>query len=58
MLVLKRNPGERITIGDDIVVIQLADGRIGIEAPGHLKILRSELRGQPVKDLREHDATT
>lgn len=44
---LKRNHGERIMIGDDIIItmIKRPDGtfRIGIDAPRHLPIIREEL---------------
>ncbi len=47
MLVLARKRNESIQIGDDIVVkvIQCGRGvvRLGIEAPGHIRVLRSEL---------------
>jgi carbon storage regulator len=47
MLVLARRIGERICIGEDIVltVTAIADGRvrIGIEAPRSMPILRKEL---------------
>jgi len=47
MLVLSRKVGERILLGDDIVVTVLAmQGnrvRIGIEAPDAVRIRRSEL---------------
>ena len=48
MLVLTRQAGERILIGDDIV-IQIREVRgnqvkIGIEAPPEVKVLRQELR--------------
>jgi hypothetical protein len=43
MLVLKRWPGQRIAIGSDITITMLEKGRIGIEAPRGLKILREEL---------------
>ncbi len=47
MLVLRRKPGQSITIGDDIQIVVL-QGRgntvkIGIEAPSHISILRGEL---------------
>ena len=47
MLVLSRKPGERIMIGDNIV-IPLVRGtgqtvRIGLEAPKDIKIMREEL---------------
>jgi carbon storage regulator len=47
MLVLSRKVNERIQIGEDITitVVRLSAGsvRIGIEAPGHMTILRDEL---------------
>ncbi len=47
MLVLTRKPGERVLIGDDIVVTVLdtrGDGvRIGFEAPRGVKIQRDEV---------------
>ena len=48
MLVLSRKPGERILIGDDIVItIVRATGgsvRVGIEAPPDVVILREEVK--------------
>lgn len=48
MLVLTRKPGDRIVIGDDIVITVLesrGDGvRIGISAPAGVAIHRAELR--------------
>ena len=47
MLVLTRKPGERVLIGDDIVVTILdsrGDGiRIGIDAPRGVRIQRDEV---------------
>jgi len=47
MLVLTRKPGERVLIGDDIVVVVLdvrGDGiRLGFEAPRGVKIQREEV---------------
>ncbi len=47
MLVLKRKPGEKILIGDDIVVTIVTTGlhdvKVGIDAPKSIKILRDEL---------------
>ena len=47
MLVLARKVGERIVVGNDIVVTVLAVERdrikLGIEAPAHIPILRHEL---------------
>jgi carbon storage regulator len=48
MLMLGRKPGQSIYIGDDIVIkfVVGSDGytRVGVEAPRHLAVLRSELR--------------
>ncbi len=50
MLVLNRKIGERIVIGDDIVVtvvkVQGRQVRIGIEAPATVSIRRKELLPQ------------
>lgn len=47
MLVLSRKEGERIQIGDDVVVTVVRTSnnvvRLGIEAPPHITIVRSEL---------------
>jgi carbon storage regulator len=47
VLVLTRKAGEKILIGDDVVITVLdvrRDGvRIGIEAPGGIKIQRDEV---------------
>jgi len=47
MLVLSRKPGERILIGTDVKITVIRIGpnsvRIGIDAPGHLNIVREEL---------------
>ena len=47
MLVLSRKPGERILIGNDVKITVIRIGpnsvRIGIDAPGHLNIVREEL---------------
>lgn len=51
MLVISRDVGERICIGDDIVieVRATAPGRayLAIQAPREVKILREELLGTP-----------
>lgn len=50
MLVLSRKPGERIFIGDDIVITLVRVSgqtvRIGIKAPKEIKIMREELLGK------------
>jgi carbon storage regulator len=48
MLVLSRKVGERIFIGENIsvTIVRVAQGivRLGIEAPGHLPIVREEIK--------------
>ena len=59
MLVLTRKAGERIVIGDNIVVVvnRIAGNRvtIGIEAPSQTHIVRGELK-RIVDDFREPSA--
>lgn len=47
MLVLSRKPGERILIGDNVVVTVVRVGpnnvRLGIDAPREMNIVREEL---------------
>ena len=51
MLVLTRNPGERIHIGPDIVITLIRVGgnsaKIGIDAPKDVAIRRDELEESP-----------
>ena len=54
MLVLTRRPGEKVVIGDGITVtvVEVRGNRVrvGIEAPGQVRILRGELacrQGEP-----------
>ncbi|MDX1927669.1 MAG: carbon storage regulator [Pirellulaceae bacterium] len=53
MLVLSRKEGEKLVIGDNIVLVvsKICGNRItlGIEAPADVKILRGELKGEPDK---------
>lgn len=48
MLVIRRHPGEAILIGEDveILVIDCGCGRVklGIRAPKHVPVMRSEVR--------------
>ena len=48
MLVLTRKPGESIQIGPDITLTVFAGRgnkvRLGIQAPAHVRVLRSELK--------------
>jgi carbon storage regulator len=50
MLVLTRKEGEKICIGDDVVITVVRSGgdkvRLGIDAPSNQVILRSELKGK------------
>ncbi|WP_402372814.1 carbon storage regulator [Isoptericola rhizosphaerae] len=50
MLVLGRKTGERILIGDDVVITVVSAGkdgvRIGIDAPDRLRIHRAEIVDQ------------
>ncbi len=61
MLVLARKVGERIFIGDDIVITVLETSnnkvRIGIDAPKCLKVFREELlrRGGPTREDNAED---
>lgn len=46
MLVVSRRPGERVIIGEIVVVVldvHRGEVRLGIEAPPHTMILRGEL---------------
>jgi carbon storage regulator len=53
MLVLSRKEGQRVMIGDSIVVIvnRIAGNRIslGIEAPPSVRVMRGELEPAPVE---------
>lgn len=62
MLVLSRKVGEKILIGNDIVVTVVAiDGnraKIALEAPDQVRILRAELVGkgwQPKADVAHEE---
>jgi carbon storage regulator len=54
MLVLSRKQGERIVIGDNIVitVVSLEYGkvRLGIEAPREIEVWREEMLDRPRED--------
>ncbi|MHA7132041.1 carbon storage regulator CsrA [Oerskovia turbata] len=56
MLVLGRKVGERILVGDDIVLTVVSTGRegvrIGIEAPRDVRIHRAEIVDQVAQDNR------
>ncbi len=56
MLVLSRKRGEKICIGDDIVVVIIRAGRnvrLGIEAPPEVPIHRGEIRQAIQREKRE-----
>lgn len=59
MLVLSRGHGERIFIGDNIMVVALGirggQMRIGIEAPPEVNIVREELREAKKQERRMID---
>lgn len=48
MLVIRRHPGEAIQIGEEVevLVIDCGNGRVklGIRAPQHVQVMRSEVR--------------
>ena len=52
MLVLTRKVGERIRIGDDVVItvvrINGASVRLGVQAPAEMVVVRQELGERPV----------
>jgi carbon storage regulator len=57
MLILTRKSGQRILIGDDIVVqVEIHDGRIrvGIDAPREIAIVREELKDRTRRQPEEH----
>lgn len=47
MLVLSRKPGERLMVGDDVIItivrITPNNVRVGIECPKHINVVREEL---------------
>ena len=60
MLVLTRKQGERIQIGDSIVIKVIKSGKnsvkIGIEAPKEVRVMRAELCEEPTV-LPKHEKT-
>ena len=58
MLVLSRKVGERIHVGDNIVleIRRIAGNRVtvALEAPRDVRILRGELEG-PAREFRTHE---
>lgn len=57
MLVLKRNVGESILIGDgiELTILECSNGmvKLGIEAPKDIKIVRKELIAEVKKENQE-----
>lgn len=56
MLIVTRRPGEEIQIGTDVrvAVLEVKSGgsvRIGVEAPRHVKVLRSELTEEQADEV-------
>ena len=62
MLVLTRKPGERLVIGDNIVVtvvdVKGDNIRIGIDAPREVKVFRGEIYDAIVAENRQAAAAT
>lgn len=62
MLVLSRKVGEKLVIGDGIVITvsRVAGQRvsIGIEAPPHVRVVRGELQPYDRPAAREHAEAT
>ena len=62
MLVLTRKPGERLVIGDNIVVtvvdVKGDNIRIGIDAPREVKVYRGEIFDAIVAENRQAAAAT
>ena len=61
MLVLTRKAGERIQIGDEVVleILEVRQGqvRLGIEAPRHVRIYREEIARQIREENRSAAAS-
>lgn len=54
MLVLSRKVGERLLVGNDVVITIVRIGpntvRLGVDAPSHMNIVRDELADPDVID--------
>lgn len=61
MLVLSRKTGERLALGNDIIVtvVEIKGNRVrlGIEAPQHINVLRGELTEAWQDTAIAHDIT-
>lgn len=61
MLVLSRRKGEKIHVGDGVVITVLDIGgrraRIGIDAPPEVEVLRDEVRQREVQSQTERTLT-
>ena len=60
MLVLSRKEGERIKLGDSIIVTVVGVSgdkvRVGIQAPSDVLVLREELKPHEKQDMRTRAA--
>lgn len=60
MLVLSRKEGERIKLGDSIVITVVGVSgdkvRVGIQAPSNVLVLREELKPHGKRDMRTRAA--
>lgn len=58
MLVLSRKAGERLLIGDDVVitVVRVAGNkvRLGVDAPQSVRVLRDELQKFNAEDFEDN----
>ena len=61
MLVLTRKQGERIVIGDDIVITVVrtkgSSVRVGIQAPAHVPVLRGEIANAMAQESKRPAST-
>ncbi len=59
MLVLTRKKSEMIHIGDNIVIKVISTGKgkvkIGIEAPGEIRVMRAEMLGESPTTANSHE---
>ncbi len=59
MLVLTRKRNEMIRIGDDVVIKVIKTGKgavkIGIDAPGNVRVLRAELEAHGEMEMAEEN---
>ncbi|MBI1249111.1 carbon storage regulator [bacterium] len=62
MLVLSRKEGEKLRLGDEILITVVKVGadkvRLGIQAPSNLLILRDELEVHDLESIEEEERIT